>query len=91
MDGCGPMISVTKSESGWASTETIHELVKTIESSMELFTRWILVLDVAPTHISAETRELLKSEHPFMTLCYVEPNTTSTVRRISFDSAAHQL
>ena len=55
LDGCGSRKSVTKSESGWASTETIHELVKTIEKSMEQNTNWILVFDGTPTQISAET------------------------------------
>ncbi len=77
LDGCGPRVSVTKSESGWATTETILELVRIIESSMEPETPWILVWDVAPTHISENTRLTLRAEHPFLTLCYVEARTTA--------------
>ena len=73
-DDCALRMSVTKSDSGWALTETIHELVKSIEMSVEQNTNWILALVADPTHISEETRERFENEHPFLTHCFEEPS-----------------
>ena len=59
-------LPVAKTESGWATTETILALVRVIESSMGPTTPWILVLDVAPTSISEDARSSLRLAHPFL-------------------------
>ena len=68
--------SVTKSEGGWTNTETILELVRIIESSMEPMRHGSLTA-FAPTRFSENRRPTLRCGHPLLILCYVETNTTS--------------
>ncbi len=71
-------VLLSASESHWATTETLVEVLKWHErTAVPEGAKWLVALDVAPVHVSAATRERLRAELPRMTLCFVPARKTS--------------
>ena len=63
-------LSVTHSESGWASASTIVELFECIQETVPAGTQ-------CPVHYGAETMSAIREAFSTLTLCFVERATTS--------------
>ena len=70
---------MTYSHNHWASTETLRQLFSKIEGMVNEHTLgqdFAVLMDVAPIHISAETKQMLQEEFGHIRVIKIPPHTT---------------
>ena len=71
---------MTYSHNHWASTETLRQLFSKMEGMVNEHTPgqdFAVLMDMAPRHISAETKQMLQEEFGHIRVIMIPPHTTS--------------
>ena len=71
---------MTYSHNHWASTETLRQLFSKMEGMVNEHTPgqdFAVLMDMAPIHISAETKQMLQEEFGHICVIMIPPHTTS--------------
>ena len=71
---------MTYSHNHWASTETLRQLFSKMEGMVNKHTPeqdFAVLMDMAPIHISAETKQMLQEEFGHIRVIIIPPHTTS--------------
>ena len=72
-------LTATCTHNHWASTPSITSLLQQMDAHINADTPeqpWILVLDVAPCHVSKETRAMMLETFAWIYVVFVAPNST---------------
>jgi DDE superfamily endonuclease len=72
-------VRATCTANHWADTQTMQDLIAWVDSVLNKDSGgrpWVLLLDVAPIHISAEFRTMCETAFPWVKRVYVPPNLT---------------
>ena len=71
---------MTCSHNHWVSTETLRQLFSKMEGMVDEHTPgqdFAVIMDMAPIHISAETKQMLQEEFGHIRVIMIPPHTTS--------------
>ena len=71
---------MTCSHNHWASTETLRQLFSKMEGMVNEHTPgqdFAVLMDMAPIHVSAETKQMLQEEFAHIRVIMIPPHTTS--------------
>eukprot|EP00971_Amphidinium_carterae_P007950 157489-Amphidinium_carterae.1 len=85
-----PRVHHVPSPTGWASTETIVEFIRCIDSFMnplaEAAEPWFLVWDLCSVHTSKATGALIKDTFPHLCMAFVPSNSTGFAQPLGHEA-----